>query len=199
MILKIKLNYDTNNTSTKNHAIMLKTVPLMAQITLIHNDAYYFTFSRTLWFLVMNEWYMNLPKHFWTRLSLLDIRYKAFVFRSYFLIEGIYFKFSGVILCAPIHWFHKQSRSSLHLQSRDRQYKFEDGWQSWFGMTPTFYFPVRVSPVEVWLLLCGIDRHVQWLYTKQKPFCVVHRHAFCIYSVIAMIIHSYNVFQLDQQ
>ena len=44
----------------------------MAQITLVHNDTYWFTFNRTLWFPVMNEWYMNSPNHFWTCLSLLD-------------------------------------------------------------------------------------------------------------------------------
>ena len=86
--VKVKLNYVANNTSIKDHSTMLKAVQLMAQITHIHNDTYYFTFSRTLLFLVMNEWYINLPNHFWTCLSFLDIRYKNICFSFICLNRG---------------------------------------------------------------------------------------------------------------
>ena len=62
--VKVKLNYVANYTSIQDHSTILNAVQLVAQITHIHNDTYYFTFSRTLWFLVMNEWYMNLPNQF---------------------------------------------------------------------------------------------------------------------------------------
>ena len=86
--VEIKLNYVANNTSTKDHSTMLKAVQLMVQITHIHNDTYYFTFSRTLWFFVMNKRYMNLPNNFWTCLPLLDIRYKNICLSFIFLNRG---------------------------------------------------------------------------------------------------------------
>ena len=86
--VKVKLNYVANYTSIQDHSTILNAVQLVAQITHIHNDTYYFTFSRTLWFLVMNEWYMNLPNHIWTCLSLLDIRYKNICLSFIFLNRG---------------------------------------------------------------------------------------------------------------
>ena len=78
--VKVKLNCVANDTSIKDHSTMFKSVQLMEQITHTHNDTYQFTFSRSLWFLVMNEWYMNLPDHFCTCLSLLDIFMSTYIF-----------------------------------------------------------------------------------------------------------------------